>query len=169
MCLQTTWETSVQFHGCECPALAIGARATAYVKDCFALEEMGPYDVVCTAESFSCAVDAIQANLGCTIGNGRLRVQNKRRMAFRFCNAKTDQSIYLTLRPWLKDRPGLTKKLLTMPIDKLFQITVSDEVPEKPPNCILSSACEIRNPKPEMKPLELPSDDLYMESFDRDW
>ena len=169
MGLQEAWEQAVAFHGCQCPALAIGARATAYIMEQFGLDAAGPYEVVCTAESFSCAIDAIQAVLGCTIGNGKLRVQSKRRMAFRFCDLRTDRSIYLALRPWLRDRPGLTEKLLTMPIEKLFQMTESNEVPEKAPNCILSSACEIRNPRPEKRPINLPEDDLYAMEGDRDW
>lgn len=169
MGLQEAWEQAVAFHGCQCPALAIGARATAYIMEQFQLDETGPYEVVCTAESFSCAIDAIQAVLGCTIGNGKLRVQSKRRMAFRFCDLRTDRSIYLALRPWLRDRPGLTEKLLTMPIEKLFQMTESNEVPEKAPNCILSSACQIRNPRPETRPVNLPEDDLYSMEGDRDW
>lgn len=166
--LQKAWEQAVAFHGCACPALAIGARATAYIMEQFGLEQ-GPCDVVCTAESFSCAIDAIQSVLGCTIGNGKLRVQSKRRMAFRFCDLRTDRSIYLALRPWLRDRPGLTEKLLSMPIEKLFQMTESNEVPEKAPNCILSSACEIRNPRVEIQPVNLPEDDLYAQDGDRDW
>lgn len=169
MGLQEAWNQAVAFHGCQCPALAIGARATAYIMEQFQLDETGPYEVVCTAESFSCAIDAIQAVLGCTIGNGKLRVQSKRRMAFRFCDLRTDRSIYLALRPWLRDRPGLTEKLLTMPIEKLFQMTESNEVPEKAPNCILSSACQIRNPRPETRPVNLPEDDLYSMEGDRDW
>ena len=163
------WELATAFHGCGCPALAVGARATVYVMEQFGLGPEGPYDVVCTAESFSCAVDAIQAILGCTIGNGKLRVQSKRRMAFRFCNTRSDRSIYLALRPWLRDRPNLTDKLLAMPIEKLFYITVIDEIPEKAPNCILSSACPIRNPQPESRIVDPPRDDLYDEEFDRDW
>ncbi len=169
MGLQEAWREAVAFHGCRCPALAIGTRATAYIMEQFGLGPAGPYDVVCTAESFSCAIDAIQAVLGCTIGNGKLRVQSKRRMAFRFCDTRTDRSIYLALRPWLRDRPGLTEKLLTMPLEKLFQVTEGNEVPEKAPNCILSSACEVRNPRPPRRPVELPSDDLYPQDGDRDW
>ena len=169
MGLQEAWMQAVTFHGCQCPALAIGARATAYIMEQFALPPVGPYDVVCTAESFSCAVDAIQAVLGCTIGNGKLRVQSKRRMAFRFCDTRTDRSIYLALRPWLRDRPGLTEKLLHMPLEKLFQVTFGNEVPEKAPNCILSSACEVRNPRPGQVAQEPLNDDLYAAEGDRDW
>ena len=166
--LEKAWARAVAFHGCPCPALAIGARATAYIMEQFGLEE-GPCDVVCTAESFSCAIDAIQSVLGCTIGNGKLRVQSRRRMAFRFCDPRTDRSIHLALRPWLRDRPGLTEKLLAMPLEKLFQVTEGNEVPEKAPNCILSSACMIRNPRPVVTPTVLPADDLYDSDGDRDW
>lgn len=167
MCMELAWEMAVGFHGVECPALAIGTRATAYIMEYFNLPATGPYDIVCTAESFTCAIDAVQAVLGCTIGNGKLRVQSKRRMAFRFCNTRTNKNVYLSLRPWLRDAPGLTQKLLDMPIEKLFQISVGNEAPESPPNCILSSACPVRNPKWE--PPEMPTDGLYISSFDRDW
>ena len=167
--LEQAWDLAAAFHGCRCPALAVGTRATVYVMEQFGLGPEGPYDVVCTAESFSCAVDAIQAILGCTIGNGKLRVQSRRRMAFRFCNTRSSRSIYLSLRPWLRDRPNLTDKLLAMPVEKLFTITVADETPEKAPNCILSSACPIRSPRPESRTAEQPQDDLYDEGFDRDW
>lgn len=169
MGLQDAWKTAVAFHGCQCPALAIGTRATVYVMEQFSLEASGPYPVVCTAESFSCAIDAVQSVLGCTIGNGRLRVQSKRRMAFRFCDTRTDRSVYLALRPWLRDRPGLTEKLLAMPIERLFLVTFGNEAPEKAPNCILSSACVVRNPRPELRPVNLPPNDLYLQGFDRDW
>lgn len=168
--LKQAWEIAVQFHGCECPALAIGTRATAYVMECFGMEEGRAANIVCTAESFSCAVDAIQAIMGCTMGNGKLRVQSRRRMAFRFCNVDTEQSIYLSLRPWLQDRPGLTEKLLRMPIKRLFLITETEEVPEKAPNCILSSGCSLRNPKPSTETAELePLDESDFQELDLDW
>lgn len=169
MDLKNAWNQAVAFHGCPCPALAIGVRATAYVMEQFHLAAEGPYEVVCTAESFSCAVDAVQAVLGCTIGNGKLRVQSKRRMAFRFCDLHTDRSIYLALRPWLRDHPGLTEKILAMPLEKLFQVTESNESPQHAPACILSSACELRNPRPESRMPSPPRDGLYALEGDRDW
>lgn len=167
--LQNAWNRAVAFHGCKCPALAIGTRATVFVMEQLELPPDGPYQVVCTAESFSCAIDAIQSILDCTIGNGRLRVQSKRRMAFRFCDTRTDRSIHLALRPWLRDRPGLTEKLLAMPIEKLFLIRTGNEIPEPPPNCILSSACRIRTPREELQLPPAPPDGLYDEACDRDW
>ena len=56
-----------------------------------------------------------------------------------------------------------------MPLEKLFQVTEGNEVPEKAPNCILSSACMVRNPRPVVTPTVLPPDDLYGSDGDRDW
>ncbi|MCI8525949.1 MAG: hypothetical protein HFF17_08520 [Oscillospiraceae bacterium] len=169
MTFQEAWDKAQAFHGCACPALAIGTRATAYILEQFELCGNGPYPVVCTAESFSCAIDAVQSLLGCTIGNGRLRVRSKGRMAFRFCDTRTDRSIYLALRPWLRARPGLTEKLLEMPLERLFLVARGDEAPEPSPNCILSSACPIRAPHPVLRVPDPPCDDLYIRDFDRDW
>lgn len=167
MTLQEAWDKAKAFHGCACPALAIGTRATVYICQQFGLQGHWPYPVVCTAESFSCAIDAVQSVLGCTIGNGKLRVQSRRRMAFRFCNTETDRSIYLALRPWLRARPGLTEKILEMPLERLFLVARGDEAPEPSPNCILSSACPLRAPHPRIP--DTPCDDLYIRDFDRDW
>lgn len=41
MGLQDAWKTAVAFHGCQCPALAIGTRATVYVMEQFSLEDSG--------------------------------------------------------------------------------------------------------------------------------
>lgn len=165
MDFQTIWEQAARFHGCECPALAIGARATAYVIETLELTHESAHRVVCTAESFSCAIDAVQAVLGCTIGNGRLRVLSNRKLAFRFCDGGTDRSLYLTLRTRQQARPGLTAELLEMPIDELFVIEALNEVPTKAPNCILSSACPIRNPDQPNRAQRT----AYPRGYDRDW
>lgn len=165
MDFQTVWEQAVAFHGCECPALAIGARATAYVIETLGLTQESARQVVCTAESFSCAIDAIQGVLGCTIGNGRLRVLSNRKLAFRFCDGATGRSLYLSLRTWQQARPGLTTKLLEMPMKDLFVIESLNEVPSKAPNCVLSSACPIRNPEQPEKQRRT----AYPRGYDRDW
>ena len=141
------WEQAAALHGCECPALAIGLRAVLYAMEKFELPEQGPYQVVCTAESFSCAIDAVQAILGCTIGNGKLRIQNKKRMAFRFCNCKTQRSVALQLIAQLKAGPELTAQVLAAPIHELFAIRILEEIPTRAPNSFLSSACLLRSPE----------------------
>ncbi len=145
--LNSLWTQAVSLHGCECPALAVGVRAVAYVMEKFELPQHGPYPVVCTAESFCCGIDAVQALLGCTTGNAKLRIQNKKRMAFRFCNCKTQRSVSLQLVAQLKAGPDLTQQVLAAPIHELFAIRILDETPTRAPNSFLSSACPLRSPE----------------------
>ena len=43
MGLQEAWREAVAFHGCRCPALAIGTRATAYIMEQFGLGPAGRF------------------------------------------------------------------------------------------------------------------------------
>jgi formylmethanofuran dehydrogenase subunit E len=67
-----TYEDIVQFHGHECPGLAIGYRmATAAME---ALESFRAEDeeLVAIVENDACGVDALQCVTGCTFGKGNL-------------------------------------------------------------------------------------------------
>lgn len=146
MDMDVLWNRSVQFHGCACPALAIGFRAAIYALERFGLTEEGPYPILCTAESFSCSIDAIQTVLGCTSGNGKLHIQNKKRLAFRFCNTKTERGVNLTLKARLVGS-NLTERILAMPVHDLFAISILDEMPSAAPKTFFSTACAIRSPE----------------------
>ena len=177
--LNSLWTQAVSLHGCECPALAVGVRAVAYVMEKFELPQHGPYPVVCTAESFCCGIDAVQALLGCTTGNAKLRIQNKKRMAFRFCNCKTQRSVSLQLVAQLKAGPDLTRQVLAAPIHELFAIRILDETPTRAPNSFLSSACPLRSPEGPGASRQEPGASAQPESgaltpphclgYDRDW
>jgi len=66
-----TFDEVVSFHGHACPGLALGFRVAG-----LALQEMKmrakDEELVAIVENNSCAVDAIQAMLGCTFGKGNL-------------------------------------------------------------------------------------------------
>lgn len=69
---KTSWEKTVEFHGHECPGLAIGYRATE-----LALQELGTdrsvdEELVAIVENNSCGVDALQFLAGCSFGKGNL-------------------------------------------------------------------------------------------------
>jgi formylmethanofuran dehydrogenase subunit E len=75
------WERCVEFHGHECPGLAMG------FKDCeAAMEKMGltfskDEEVVCVTENDACGVDAVQVITGCTFGKGNLLYKGTGKMA----------------------------------------------------------------------------------------
>ncbi|MDD4570365.1 MAG: FmdE family protein, partial [Tepidanaerobacteraceae bacterium] len=69
---QKLWRKCVEFHGHECPGLAIGFKACeAAIKKLgvsFAKDE----ESVCVTENDACGIDAIQVITGCTVGKGNL-------------------------------------------------------------------------------------------------
>jgi formylmethanofuran dehydrogenase subunit E len=70
---QMTYEEIIQFHGHECPGLAIGYKmATAAMER---LESLRAEDeeLVAIVENDACGVDALQCVTGCTFGKGNLR------------------------------------------------------------------------------------------------
>ncbi|MCQ2445157.1 MAG: FmdE family protein [Mailhella sp.] len=84
------------FHDHRCIELNVGIRAAAW-----ALENMGGRDarVIATAEASSCAVDALQAILGCTAGRGNLIVKNDGRLAFSFYRLSDGMNMRLSYIP----------------------------------------------------------------------
>ena len=87
----------VEFHGHSCPGLTIGIRAAE-----LALVRFGPEDdedLVCVAESDSCAVDAVQYLSGCTLGKGNLKVRDWGKMVFTFFDRRSGEGVRLLLRP----------------------------------------------------------------------
>jgi len=73
----------VEFHGHDCPGLWIGIRAAE-----LCLQRLGRHDdndpLLAITETDMCAVDAIQALLGCTFGKGNLIHRDYGKVAFSF-------------------------------------------------------------------------------------
>ena len=80
------WEKCVEFHGHQCPGLAIGFRASE-IAACELGEKMSALrdeEIVCVTENDACGVDAVQVITGCTIGKGNLIYRPTGKMAFTF-------------------------------------------------------------------------------------
>ena len=91
-------QQSIDFHGHECPGLAIGIRAAEV-----ALREIGPHaadeETVAVVETDMCGVDAIQFLTGCTLGKGNLILRDLGKMAFTFFRRSDGKGIRVLLRP----------------------------------------------------------------------
>ncbi|MBO4301407.1 MAG: TraR/DksA C4-type zinc finger protein [Desulfovibrio sp.] len=86
----------IAFHGHQCPGLALGVRAAEW-----ALANMGnalDEEIVTVTETDMCAVDAIQALVGCTFGKGNLIYRDQGKIAFTFYRRKDGKSARLVLR-----------------------------------------------------------------------
>ncbi|MFP4655658.1 MAG: FmdE family protein [Methanohalobium sp.] len=64
-----SFEKAVEFHGHQCPGLAIGYRAAQIALDKFK-NRSEDEELVAIVENNSCAVDAIQSQTRCTFGKG---------------------------------------------------------------------------------------------------
>ena len=116
--IQHVYKQAGAFHGHFCPGLAIGVRAAWEAR-----ERLGRQELQCLAESPACWLDGIQFVLGATVGNGRLKVDDRGKAAFN-CYAPDSGD---SLRLYLKELPqGLSKEalidfILTAPAAEIFQ------------------------------------------------
>ena len=128
------WKKCVEFHGHECPGLAIGFRAA--VEASKYMEEVRSEDenLVCVTENDACGVDAIQTILSCTMGKGNLLYRDTGKMAFSFFARKSGKKIRFCLKPskTVMDREERKKYILEAPFEELFKISEpAFELPEE--------------------------------------
>ncbi len=121
---QELWEECVEFHGHECPGLAIGFRACEIAKEELGLTFCEEEDLVCIAEIENCPLDAIKFIAGCTIEKGSLSINKTGNAAFTFLNEDTGESIRLVQNPKNKnmDKEATKKFILEAPANQVFGI-----------------------------------------------
>ena len=90
-------ERARDFHSHMCPGLAIGIQAARIgIAVC---GHDSDEDVVAVVETDMCAVDAIQALMGCTFGKGNLVHRDYGKAAFTFFRRRDGESVRLLVRP----------------------------------------------------------------------
>ena len=89
-------KNAIQFHGHQCPGLAIGIRVSEVV-----LRELGKpardEEMVAIVETDSCSVDAIQVLTGCTFGKGNLIYNDFGKPVFTFLNRENNKAMRISL------------------------------------------------------------------------
>jgi formylmethanofuran dehydrogenase subunit E len=108
---QAIIDRAVAYHGSLCPGLAVGIQAAR-----LALREVGRAGeenrVVAVAETDICAVDAIQALVGTTMGNRNLVIHDWGKNAFTFFRASDGKSVRIAGRPaWASDYQALRMRV----------------------------------------------------------
>ena len=86
-------DRAVDFHGHWCPGVSLGIRVAAW-----AMEHMGTArdeEIVAVTETDMCAVDAVQALVGCTFGKGNLIFRDRGKVAFSFFRRSDGKSARL--------------------------------------------------------------------------
>jgi formylmethanofuran dehydrogenase subunit E len=86
-------DKATAFHGHWCGGLARGIRVAAWAMEHFgtAADE----EIVAVTETDMCAVDAIQALVGCTFGKGNLIFRDRGKVAFTFFRRRDGKSARL--------------------------------------------------------------------------
>jgi formylmethanofuran dehydrogenase subunit E len=82
---QQLWKESIEFHGHECPGLAIGFRACEIAREHLEIPEDGELDVACISETEKCPVDAVRFLFGCK-EEDNLTIRKNGVSAFSFMN-----------------------------------------------------------------------------------
>ncbi|WP_425059987.1 hypothetical protein SCACP_06230 [Sporomusa carbonis] len=116
------WDKCVQFHGHECPGLAIGFKACEAAMEKLGIKFSADEEVVCVTENDACGVDAIQVLTGCSLGKGNLLYRGTGKQAFSFFNRMSGESIRLVLKPFKEEmsREQRQEYLLSTPASDLF-------------------------------------------------
>ncbi len=130
----TNWERCVEFHGHECPGLAMGFKACEAAVERLGISFSKDEELVCVTENDACGVDAIQVITGCTFGKGNLIYRGTGKMAFSFFNRTNDQSLRIIVRPLTgeMDRQQRQAYILNTAIDEVFIFSrPTFELPEK--------------------------------------
>ncbi len=181
MCMEKTpWEKAVEFHGHSCPGLAIGFRAAEA-----ALQILGPArdvneEIVAIAENDSCAVDAIQTVLGCTVGKGNLILRNTGKNVYTIGRRKDGKTIRISFKFAMTAaaRPDMPREerlhhILHSDITEIFEIKeVNVNLPQKAAvfTSVKCSQCGegVMEPKARMREGNIVCPDCF-DDYSRGW
>jgi formylmethanofuran dehydrogenase subunit E len=130
------WSRAVEFHGHQCPGLAIGIKACLAAQEKMGIVFSQDEEIICVTENDACCVDAIQAIAGCTFGKGNLVYRPVGKIAFSFFNRHNGDSLRLILKPAILSQEMERKQrqdfILKMPTEDLFDYgKPSFTIPEK--------------------------------------
>jgi len=144
---QILMQKAAEFHGHECPGLAIGVLVAKYI-----LEHKNNYspdeELVAVVENDNCSIDALQVLLGTTYGKGNLIHLDYGKLNYSIYNRKTEKAVKFSLKTGgIKNkklsRDEYIKQLLKLKPEDLFKI---EEIEYHPPELAQieeSIKCEI--------------------------
>ena len=121
------WKKCVEFHGHECPGLAIGFKVCEAAGEKLGVTFSADEEIVCIVENDACCVDAIQLLAGCSLGKGNLIYRGRGKMAFSFFKRTTGEKIRIVMKRSFPrnnpDRAALQETILNSSIDELFDFS----------------------------------------------
>jgi formylmethanofuran dehydrogenase subunit E len=135
---------TIEFHGHNCPGLAIGIRASELAMA--ELDICNSKAPVCVTETDMCGVDAIQFLTGCSFGKGNLIHRDYGKSAFTFFDRDTGKGFRAVFKNDFardeQDRNTREQKIFEADLKELFSVTPVDKDPVRPAKILKSLACE---------------------------
>ena len=125
----------IDFHGHECPGLAIGYRLATAAMSALNATRSGDEELVAITENDACGVDALQCVTGCTFGKGNLIFRDYGKQVYTLYSRKSgrgvrvsyhDDGVPVELR---EDRERREDFILNAPQDSIIsvkQVTVEE-------------------------------------------
>ena len=95
---KTLWEKTVEFHGHECPGLAMGFRAAELALDALGCDRSIDEELVAVVENNACGVDALQMLTGCTFGKGNLYFRDLGKTVYTIARRKDSKAVRVAVR-----------------------------------------------------------------------
>lgn len=83
----------VDFHGHECPGLAIGYRLASAAMSALSAVRAGDEELVAIVENDACGVDALQCVTGCTFGKGNLIFRDYGKQVYTVYSRKSGKGV----------------------------------------------------------------------------
>lgn len=120
---QDLWEKSIEYHGHECPGLAIGFRACEIAREQLEIPDHGELQVACVSETENCPVDAVRFVFGCS-EESNLVIHKNGVPAFSFLNHETGRGVRVVFKgfPDSLDRDEMKKRILHGPWEECFWV-----------------------------------------------
>jgi formylmethanofuran dehydrogenase subunit E len=142
-----TFAEIVQFHGHECPGLAIGYKMASAAMEKLQSMRAEDEELVAIVENDACGVDALQCVTGCTFGKGNLLFRDYGKQVYTVYCRSTRKGVRVLFhgkgipQNLREDRNALTNWILHSSADKMLSVSITS-VPEPEPAKIRNSiAC----------------------------
>ena len=146
---------AARFHGHTCPGLALGVRVARAALAHFSAVRAPDEELVAVVENDTCAVDALQALLGTTLGKGNLLFRDHGKHVFTIFHRRSGEGLRLVARPKgsvrsaevvgesdERRRDRRIGEVLDAPLDALLELgPSSEEMPPRAPR-LPSERCE---------------------------
>lgn len=124
-----TYEEILDFHGHECPGIAMGYRMAKTALEQLNTVRSEDEEVVAIVENDACGVDALQCITGCTFGKGNLIFNDYGKQVYTLFSRKSGVGIRVLYHgkgvpeAVKSSRKAYTKWILDAPVEELMNIS----------------------------------------------